>query len=72
MSLVWVPRKQGAMAQLTDDGCYSVCLIVTRHGETYEAWRTRAHIDGPHCIAVGLESHREAREICEHDHAAAG
>lgn len=70
MSLVWLPRQPGAMAQVSEDGCYSVCLIVTRRGKTYEAWRTRAHIDGPYCIAVGLESPQHAREICEHDDAA--
>lgn len=46
-------------------------LLVGAQGRFYEAWRSRAHEEGPHLIATNLPSAEEARRLCEEHHAAA-
>ena len=63
------PKNQSAInaryADVSDDARYSVCQIGTK----FEAWRTRAHAEGPHLISTNLESAEAARAACEADDA---
>ena len=70
----WQRATAADWHQLSADGRYSVVRINLKDGAVYEAWRTRAHADGPGCIeisprrfAVRLPTSAEARRICEED-----
>ena len=54
-------------SQKSKCGEYSVCAIDMGKGHFYEAWRTRAHKDGPLLISTNLKSAAEARAMCEAD-----
>jgi hypothetical protein len=53
--------------QLSECGGFSVCRIGPEGSRFYEAWRTRAHPEGPHLIATNLPSADEARRIAGED-----
>ena len=66
----WRPARTGVepvYAFVSDCGTYSVCKIGINGSAVYEAWRTRAHRDGPHLVATNLDSADLARQICEAD-----
>jgi hypothetical protein len=54
-------------SQKSKCGEYSVCAIDMGKGHFYEAWRTRAHKEGPHLISTNLASAAEARQACKGD-----
>lgn len=59
-----------AYAQVSADGRYSVTRIGVGEGAyRYETWRTRAHAEGPHLVAVNLTTSDEARKRAEEDDA---
>ena len=64
-------RKSSSTSQTSDCGNYSVCRVtyVTETGPEprYEAYRTRNHPDGLHCLAVALLSGDEAKARCQDD-----
>lgn len=67
-------RKHDDSALVSDCGFYSVTRIGYQNesgqkGGFYEAWRRRAHPDGPHLIASNLATSAEARHLCERDDA---
>ncbi len=53
--------------QYSTDGRYSVCRIGVNGSASYEAWRSRAHPEGPHCVSVNLPTSAAARAACEDD-----
>lgn len=57
--------KPTPYCQLSENGHYSVAKVYGAGIASYEAWRTRSHPDGPHCIAVNLPGPDEARQACE-------
>lgn len=63
--------KVGQYSEKSSCGAYSVCAIGrdATHAGFWEAWRTRAHVDGPHLIATNLDTLESARRACEEDHA---
>ena len=63
----WQPPT--GWCQESEDRAYSVAKVGLTDGYRYEAWRTRRHRDGPHCLAVNLTSAEIARQHCEEDHA---
>ena len=65
-ALKW--KKHDRHAIVTEDGTYSVCQIGGKDG-FFEAWRTRAHKDGPHLISTNLANAQEARRACAEDSA---
>lgn len=62
-------RKHDAYAIVSECGRYSICSIGYNGGRAFEAWRTRAHAEGPHLISTNLESAEAARAACEADDA---
>jgi hypothetical protein len=63
----WQPARATDYAQLSADGRYSVARIGWAAGQFYEAWRTRAHADGPHCVSTNLPTSQAARDAAEED-----
>ena len=63
----WRDATAAAWHQTSEDGRYSVCRIVLRSGAMFEAWRTRAHEDGPHLISTNLPTSQAARTVAEED-----
>ena len=56
-------KKHDDNAIVSDCGCYSV----TKIGAYYEAWRRRAHPDGPKMLDTHIETSADARKLCERD-----
>jgi hypothetical protein len=63
----WARALRSSDYQLSEDGRYSVCRVGNSLGERFEAWRTRAHPDGPHLVATGLITSQAARDAAEGD-----
>jgi hypothetical protein len=63
----WRPTPATANAQVSEDGRYSVCRIAIRDRVMFEAWRTRSHVDGPHCVSTNLPTSQAARDAAEED-----
>ena len=61
----WIKHDNYAIK--SECGRYSVCKIGFKNGHFYEAWRTRAHKDGPHLIAHNIADAKEARRLAEAD-----
>ena len=53
--------------QTTQDGRYSVCAVSLGGRVRFEAWQTRKHEHGPHCLIVNQPTAEEARRACETD-----
>jgi hypothetical protein len=60
-------ERHDKYSQKSKCGEYSVCAIDVGKGFRYEAWRTRAHKEGPHLISTNLSSAAAAREACQQD-----
>ena len=62
-------KKLDKYAQKSSCGRYSVCAIGFDTGRAgfFEAWRTRAHAEGPHLISTNLKTADQARRMCEAD-----
>ena len=58
--------RKDKYAEVSDCGRYSVAAYGIGEGYRFEAWRTRAHKDGPHLIAANVTA-EEARQHCEDD-----
>lgn len=63
----WEQASAKHYAQLSADGRYSVARIGFNGGQCFEAWRTRAHAEGPHLIATNLPTSQAARDTAEED-----
>lgn len=60
-------QKPTRYSQLSEDGRYSVAKIGLGDHIVYDAYRARAHEDGPGLIQSCLKSADEARQLCEAD-----
>ena len=60
-------QKPTRYAQVSTCGRYSVAKIGFNGGACYEAWRTRAHDEGPHLVSHNLTTADAARQACEDD-----
>ena len=63
----WQKVPPSAYAQVSECGRFSVCRIGFGDGHRFEAWRTRAHPDGPHLIATNLPTSQAARDAAGKD-----
>ena len=61
-ALTW--SRPARRAQMSACEEYSICAIGQPPSLWYEAWRTRAHPDGPGLIRTRLPNAEAARKVC--------